>query len=404
MLLLTLSCAYEAPFVPYGDHPETVVLSGDVVLTSGSASVSTFDTGGDAIARRVGHVVVYGAEDPPPFGSPVALATIASAEWGSGSGPRLGTTAEGVVSAPWAITGLDSGTYVVTALVDNDGDFNPFFSDFAGGATRGDQIGAYVLDTDQEILPISVEAPDHVDGLSVLVGAALPYERPAFTLGAMGADTLPHLDLVDNVFKVHDFEFDLDSTGIAHPLLELNDPDAEDCPTDFTVIARDKDGDGVADGHAIEAAANLGALDMYPVVVLRHVLNEAGSVPEQTTISQALIDFRPNAEAGANPSPFQRAQAHSEDWTIPATMVPNIPYSTTRLPLLWTGQAVPVLEDGSYGEALSGADVPTGTWSLQVVNHTGQTWTTPNSLSSEELWGDAAIASQAAMVGVLPDE
>ncbi|HJN74473.1 MAG TPA: hypothetical protein QGF58_11120 [Myxococcota bacterium] len=403
---LLLGCAYEAPFVDYGDYPETVVLSGDVVLTSGSASTQSIDSGGELLDRRVGHVLIYEADDLPPpngFGSPIALATIGSNEWGAGSGERLGTYAEGVVSAPWGVTGLASGDYVVSALIDNDDDFNPFFTDFAGGATCGDQLGAYVLDAASgEILPLSVEAPDHVDGITILVGDPLPWERPAYGLGAMALETLPHRNLENNVFNVHDHEFDLDSTGISHPLLELEDPTAEDCPTTFTVIARDKDGDGVADPHPVEAAAGLGAIDMWPVVVMRHLLDEDGNPPEQATISQALIDFRPNPDDGGA-TPFQRALTHSDDWVLPAAMVPNAPYSSSRLPLLWTGTAVPVLEDGSYGEELVGDEVPTGTWGLVVINHTGQIWMTPNLLSSEELWGEAAIASQASVVGLLPE-
>ena len=404
MLLLLLSCAYEAPVVDYGDYPDTVVLSGDIVLTAGSGSIDTLDTGDVPIDRRVGHVLVYSADDPPPTGEPVAFSTVPSSAWGAASGPRLGTSAEGVVSAPWTITGLESGTYIVTALVDNDGDFNPFFPDFAFGASCGDQIGGYLLDADsQELLPIAVEAPDHLDGISLLVSDPLPVERPAFTLGATGVDSLPHIDLEDNLFGVHDHEFDLDSTAIDHPMLSLNAPDDEVCPTRFTVVAKDLDGDGLADPHPIEAAASLGAVDMWPLVVMRHVLNEDGTAPETETISQALVDFRPNSDTGTA-TPFQRSLEHAPEWVVPGAMVPNVPYQTSRLPLLWTGKAVPVLEDGSYGEELSGEAVPTGTWDLVVISHTGQTWVTPNSLSSEEIWGEAALPSQASVVEVLPSE
>ena len=403
MMLLLLSCAYEAPFVDYGDYEDTVALSGDIVLTSGSASTSTLDTGGEPIDKRVGHVLVYDAASPPPTGTPLTLSTVPSSAWGAASGPRLGTSAEGLVSAPWSVTGLGSGTYIVTALVDNDADFSPFFVDFAAGATCGDQIGAYVLDaTSQEILPITVEAPDLVEGITLPVGDPLPWERPAFEVGAATLGALPHVDLEDNLFGVHDHEFDLDATGISHPMLELNAPEAETCPTTFTVIAIDADGDGLADPHGIEAAANLGAVDMWPIVVMEHVANEDGTAPETRTLSQALIDFRPNSESGTA-SPFQRSLEHGDDWVLPGAMVPNTPYTATRLPLLWTGKAVPVLEDGSYGEELSGEAVPKGTWSLAVINHTGQLWKTPNSLSSEAIWGDAALASQAGTVQVLPE-
>ncbi|MCP4807846.1 MAG: hypothetical protein GY913_09930 [Proteobacteria bacterium] len=377
-MLLLLSCVYEPPVVGSADYPETVTLSGDVVLYNGAP---------EGVAP-VGHVLVYAADDLPPpsgFGSPIDLATISPDAWGTAGTGGV----EGVVSAPWSITGLPDGDYVLSALIDNDNDFSPFFTDFSAGATCGDQLGAFVASaSSQAVLPVTVAAPDHLDGISILAGDALPFERPGFTLGQMAGATMPQKDLEKNLLTIGTFEWELVSTGIDHPHLTLNDPLANDCPTRFTVMTVDADGDGVADPHALEAAAALGAVTMWPRVLLKLVADENGDEPEQSYLSEALIDFR------ADDFQIPRALAYGSDWVIPSEATPNVPYSTSSLPLVWTGKGVPIAADGSLGEEVSGGDLPAGVWSIIVMNHTGQLWSTPNGLSSEELWGSDAIASQ----------
>ena len=384
MMLLLLACAYEPPVVPSDDYPEAVTISGDVVLYEGGVGAE----------MPVGHVLVYDANDPPPpagFGSPIDLATIPPDAWGTSGSNDV----EGVVSAPWSITGLPDGDYILSVLVDNDNDFSPFFTDFAAGATCGDQLGAFVDGASTaNVLPVTVSAPDHVDNITILAGSAIPFERPAFTLGQMAAATMPQKDLEKNFTSIGQFEWELVSQGIDHPYLTFNDPASNDCPTNFTVSTIDADGDGVADPHTLEAAANYGAVQMWPRVILRLVADEAGEPVEQTWLSEALIDFRDEDFL------IPRALEYGADWVIPAEMIHNVPYSTSSLPLVWTGKAVPVNEDGSYGDEVSGGDLPAGAWSVIVMNQTGQLWYTPNSLSSEEMWGSAAIASQGAAVVV----
>jgi hypothetical protein len=403
MLALILACAYQPPLAPSDDYPETVSLSGQVVLTSGSADgLETFDTGDSTIERRVGHVVIYAADDLPPpsgFGSPLDLATLPSSAWSVGSGSGL----EGVVSAEWSISGLPTGRYVVSALIDNDGDFNPFpqLSDFAGGATCGDQLGAYLVDAESGTpLPLDVQAPEHIEGLSILVSEPLTTERPAFVLDTIGTDgTLPHQDLAKKfsptgLADLPNFELTLAATGVVHPKLSLNHPGAVDCPTLFTVMTVDADGDGVADPHPVEAAASVGAPAMWPRVLFRLLLDEEGNPVEETWLSEGVIDFRPNEAVGSVPG---REQALAEDWVLPALMTPNLPIGTSELPVLWTGQAAQLTDEG-LGEVLTGGDIPGGTWGVIVMNHTGQSWVMPNQLSSEELWGADALDAQGAAV------
>lgn len=386
-MLLLLSCGYVPEVVPSDDYPAASGLSGDVVLYNGGD-----DPG-------VGHVVVYAADDLPPpngFGSPVDLATISPDAWGSAGSSGV----EGVVSAPWSITGLPDGDYVLSALIDNDGDFNPFLGDFAAGATCGDQLGGYLLTgASAQVLPVTVEGPHHQDGLSLLVGDPLPFERPAFVVAEQAGETMPRLDLEENLFSIADFEWGLESTAIDHPFLTLNDPQSNDCPTRFTVSTIDADGDGLADPHPLQAAADFGAVQMWPRVLLRLVADENGDPPERTWLSEALIDFR---DPGDDTFPLPRALSYGADWTPPRYLTPNVPTTTSSLPLIWTGKAVPLLEDGTPGEEISGPDLPAGVWGVIVMNQTGQIWVLPNSLSSEDLWGADAIASQAGALVVAP--
>ena len=125
-MLLLLSCVYEPAVVGSADYPETVTLSGDVVLYNGAP----------AGVAPVGHVLVYAADDLPPpagFGSPIDLATISPDAWGTAGTGGV----EGVVSAPWSITGLPDGDYVLTALIDNDNDFTS-----AVGRTEQKNLGS----------------------------------------------------------------------------------------------------------------------------------------------------------------------------------------------------------------------------------------------------------------------
>ena len=105
----------------------------------------------------------------------------------------------------------------------------------------------------------------------------------------------------------------LRSTGIESPLLRLNPPTAKDCPTLFTVMKKDLDGDGVADPFSDPQVAALGGLDMWPLVVLSYLRDLDGNPVEDQVTTQVLV----------SPS------------GLPDGLAVNTPYATDTLPLMF---------------------------------------------------------------------
>jgi hypothetical protein len=350
MLLLSLAC-YTAPLIQdSASYPSQAALSGELVLVQGTP------TGGPG----VGHVLLYDLNDPPPpagFGSPATFSTVSRDAWSYATYADV----DGVASAAWSMTNVPPGDYLITALVDNDGDFNPFpgISDYAGGATCGDQTGAYVASaTASGPLPVRLETAQNIEELSLLVGSPLTTERPAYVMGTENPsfDPLIAPDPADLAGTLQTLT--LRSTGIESPLLRLNPPTAQDCPTLFTVIKKDLDGDGVADPFSDPQVAALGGLDMWPLVVLSYLRDLDGNPVEDQVITQVLV------------SPFG----------LPDALAVNTPYATDTLPLMFLPVAQRTNADGSV-DLLSGDDFPRGEYAMVVINHTGQLWTTPNNLA-----------------------
>ena len=170
MLLLSLAC-YTAPLIEdSASYPSQAAVSGELVLIQGTP------TGGPG----VGHVLLYDLNDPPPpagFGSPATFSTVSRDAWSYATYADV----DGVASAAWSMTNVPPGDYLITALVDNDGDFNPFpgISDYAGGATCGDQTGAYVASaTASGPLPVRLGTAQNIEELSLLLGSP-PHNRAA---------------------------------------------------------------------------------------------------------------------------------------------------------------------------------------------------------------------------------
>jgi len=380
MLLLLASCAYEPPLAETEDYPYATTLSGDIVQAGGVPDSET----------RIGHVLLYDINDLPPpagFGLPVDLSTVPSDAWGYASNV-LDTGGEtlGVASAPWAMAGIPDGTWLVTALVDNDGDFSPFpgISDFAGGATCGDQTGAYVTDAlTQTPLPITTTAPDHISGLNLVVGPPIPFERPAFELWTAGdgpdyapaeQSTLITIDPTLSPLAVPQV-INLVSHPVAHPMLILNPTASAHCPTTFTVIRRDADGDGNVDPHP-SALGSIGYEDVYPIVIMALVADADGNPPTGNTIISPL-PVRP---------------------TYDTSQALETPFQETLLQLLFTGTFIELV-DGEQVE-YQGAP-PEGTWGVAVLNENGQMWQVPNGLADPDTWPQFADDIDATQSGVV---
>ena len=369
MLLLLASCAYEPPLAETTDYPHATTLSGEMVLASGVPDTDT----------RVGHVLLYDINDLPPpkgFGAPLDFTTTRTEDWGYTSvSLDTGAPVNGVASAEWAMAGVPDGTWLLTALVDNDGDFSPFpgISDYAGGAPCGDQVGAYVTDAVTGTpVPITTTAPDHIAGLDLVVGPPIPFERPAFEMWTADAKENGYAPLEQVNTLVIDPTLsplavpqviNLISHPVAHPMLTLNPTASANCPTTFTVIRRDIDGDGAVDPHP-SVLGGVDYEDVYPIVLMALVLDADGNEPEGTIISP--LPIRP-----------------TYDTSVPA----ETPFTTTQLQLLFTGTFLEII-DGEQVEYEG--DPPEGVWGVAVLNENGQMWQVPNGLSDPDTWPEFA--------------
>lgn len=361
-LFLLLSCAYTPPLDTAAD-PTLNALAGEVVVTGTRSVGPTF-------------VLLFDAADPPPpagTGSPLDFGAISASEY---TGLVEDGQGGGVQSAPWALTGVPDGTFLVTALMDMDGDFQPLLTSNAG-ATCGDWLGAHLSDLSTgDVSPVSVSGGTLLDDVTIVVGNPVTTERPAFAVDA------PVIDQTVETLQM----FTLESVGVHSQILDLTGPfdGTDSCGTMFLEYAPDADGDGAPDPHPNPEYAAEGALDLWPKVYLQYY------GPDAATPGGGL-------EAG-------------ESWAAEAIVYPldvmtgavpvGVPTPVTSLQLVWVPAAMHTLPDGT-SEVVDAPNLPAGVWSITVVQITGQTWTVPNELAAFPATdGSFDPLSQAAGLGV----
>jgi hypothetical protein len=333
VLLLLAACAYEVPTDP--DAPDVLnVLSGTVVI-SGPAEVA------DTV------LVLYDANQPPPptgTGRPVSFATVPASAF---TNPEAG----GIRSAPWALTEVPDGEWLVSALMDVDGDFNPITTSNSG-STCGDWSGAYYTSLTSGIpAVVSVGGGEHLDEITVTVAREVAIERPAFEI--VVNDTTDAT--IDMAFGA---PFQLRSIGVQSEIYDLEGPydGTDQCDTAFWFYSTDADGDGASDPHPnATLAETAGAKDYWPRVYLRY-------------------------SEGTPPGEFYGSEAVSSAALFGVGLPPvNTPVPSTTYDLLFPGAAVYVYADGTQ-ESVDPDLIPRGEWSVTVVQFTGQLWTLPNVL------------------------
>lgn len=370
--LLLASCAWDAPLAQSPDSVSNVI-SGTVVVNAETVTGTVL-------------VLLYAADDPPPpdgTGRPVTLASLDASRF-SGSA--------GVQSAPFAITEVPDGDWLVVALLDNDHDFHPLV-EATGGATCGDMLGSYLADLSTgEIGVVSTEGGELVDGVTVLVGSEVPLERPAFTFKqntVSRSDEAPVLTI--SATDVNAISEDLD--GNPWTVLDLTGPldiDAvlagtaayDPCDVAFNLWIPDDDGAFDGNPHPNPAYAELGLIEIWPRFYLQYLGDDLEE--GESYVSEAVW-----ATPVLSPLAFQSAflsGALAFDTIIPQS----------SLDLYFPPVAVHRLPDGTEA-TVQGADVPAGAWSLTVVSITGQTWTLPNDLSAFPSGSSTYVPSQQAL-------
>ncbi len=304
-------------------------------------------------------VILYDATDPPPpsgTGRPVTFAAIASADFTGASA--------GIQTAPFALTRIPDGQYLVSALMDVDEDFAPSPS-ILGGASCGDWLGAHVTDlVSADLATVTVAGGELLQDVSVFLSREMPVERPAFT---MPDNTIDRADPTD-------WQFTLEATDIRSPALDLDGPFEGAplevlgaCETTFLVHVEDEDGDGAPDPHWLfeGTSAPDGAYAIWPRIYIQYA-------PEAD--DPEAIALEPGESYAAEVFVFP-------DFLVTGEILIGFPMPRNTLTAQFAGQVLHTAADGST-EYVSGGDIPSGAWAVTVVSETGQTWTLPNGLAA----------------------
>src|SRR5262249_28449469 len=150
--LFLAGCSYEAPLDP-NTQPLLGSISGEVVFGGATGTDPSAET-------ELGptYVLLYDAANPGPpagTGTPITFAAV--------SPDAFSGTDVGIDAAPFTLTRVVPGQYLVNALVDMDGNFNPLVTALAG-PTCGDWGGAHISDlVTQAQAPVTVSSGELTD-------------------------------------------------------------------------------------------------------------------------------------------------------------------------------------------------------------------------------------------------
>ena len=347
-------------------------------------------------ARGNAIVFLYSADAlPPPQGSgrPLAFTVIPAAEL---FGASLGDTSTGPFTAPFALSLVAPGRYLLRGFIDADTcrlipqpchvpDFNPFYG-VTGEPNAGDVGGGSVDPATgvARILEVTTDAdgwPQPLTGVSVSFGstATVPFDRPAF-----------------QVAESRDF----DTSSATSKVLTLTPQQftgvVDQRPPGFWVQLVDANRDGIPD----DANAD-GVPDFWPRVVVRKLADVPGVVDENDLDRNGLVDAegvdyarvnggkdgKPDAvvlAAGLAPDPLLAALLDDQGKPRPQ------PVFVPQLTVLIRALAVDAREPSAPAPLTA---VPPGRYSVTLLQSTGQTWRVPNEL-------DPVLAEPAGLPGV----
>ncbi len=341
-------------------------------------------------ARGNAIVFLYDAANPPPpagSGRPRAFTVVTAAEL---FGASLGDNSTGPFTAPFALSLVEPGRYILRGFIDADTcrntpqpchvpDFNPWYG-VTSEPNAGDVGGGAVdpVSSETRVLEVTTDAdgwPQPLTGVSVSFAdsATVPFDRPAFQTAdasefntattATKMLTLTPLALTGAV--------DQRPPGFWVQLGESNGSDAPPPIVWPRVIVRkladgvtgyvdenDLNRDGVVDEEGVDYARASGGKDGKPdAVVLMAGL-----------VSDPLLPAPQDGQESPSPQPI---------------LAP-------KLVVAIRAQALDVRDPAAPAPL---AAVPPGRYSVTLLQSTGQTWRLPNEL-------DPALAEAAGLPGV----
>ncbi len=340
-LVWAAGCAWEPPLV-LDSADVNGVIRGTVNIVGPDVPANVF-------------LLLYDATNPGPpagLGSPVNFTAIPSS--------AFETSPLGSWSAPFALTAIPGGTYLISALHDTDDDFHPFV-DIRGGSTCGDWGGAHVGWLDEAGGPatttLTLEDDDLLDGVPVVVQVQVPLERPAFVV--LDESSAPARD---SVSVTVDGSIVLSSTAVDVAKLDggrfqlgpVQDPtNRQPCAVAFPfvpLLSTSETGETVLDGFE------------PPRVIFRELWADWPEDPPADFVPhvfQGIVDFDTRAlslqllaDTSRPPETTELSVKVSSDGlaTLPFASAPSVPFS----------------------------ELPRGPYAVTVINAAGQTWTVPN--------------------------
>jgi hypothetical protein len=395
LCLCLAACVYEAP-VDNDGEPILGALSGTVVYGGTGEPGNTY-------------VTLFSANNPgPPVGTgrPLTFAAVPA--------DTFTQVDAGLVSAEFALTRLPAGSYLLNALMDQDGDFSPL-TPALGGATCGDWGGAHLDDlVNQNQAPVEVSEGRLSDDVTILLGAQFSTERPAFhlvgdplSLGAIlqGQQNPLFRVQVSPIVTAFSETLTLELAAGCDPEEAVPDctqqpacPCAqatlEPCAAAVWAWLVDDDADGEVDPYPAEAQAAKGLLDIWPRVYLEYAgtlstfeyegqqlperwVAEAFPLAGEISVVAAGYGLPPGVAAGQLGLPV-------------GAPVPLHDLSITFAPVFrhyHVGGSDGVDPNGPFDfldlttGTVSPADIPEGAWAVTLVSFTGQTWTVPNEIA-----------------------
>ncbi len=352
--ILLAACAYTAPDNPYANTIGNGI--------TGSVVVDGLEVTGPVIV-----LLVDAANPMPPAGTgrPVSFSTVPASAFTDGT--------SGLRAAPWALTNVPDGDWLLTALMDNDGNFHPSVPTL-GGTTCLDLAGAHLASlSGREPAVVSVRGGQLVHDVTILLAATVPTSPPVFTL--QQADTI---DLTSPLPVVQLVSSPVDAAygeGLSLVVPPPGDP-PNPCAAFMTVHVRDLDLDGLPDPHP-DYPPETGVADVWPRVYLEWLGEpldtDADGVSDAFDRGDATaryvtegLPYTPQLLGGA-PEDLARIGA---------------PFAATTLDVAWSGAVQELMADGTTNLLTDPAAVPRGAWSVTLIAETGQTWTVPNELDT----------------------